>query len=500
MQERVVLDDAKSIIYDTSMLNRYAKLITMDLRREGRWGVFCQKYKKADVIKFISHPKEFEKELRGAVRFVYDASPHFRRLISYFVGLNDLMYVISPYKVDTQRANPRTMNIAYRSTLNTLSNFSVKTRFGKILTVVLREDVFYGTMHVDADDIAIQQLPSDYCKISSIEEGVMNVAFDFRYFDRHPHCLDNYPSEFRAKYDEYKRSKDRDNCPYPWWIELDSPTSFCVKCNNDNPFYPMPPFAGILPELYDIDDYKKLKLDKTELENYAMLAMRIPMTQTGEWGIDLNKAKDFWANLDSVLPDRVGSVLTPMAIDKISFEHSNSRDSNTIAEAEQAYFTAAGVSSLLFSNDKASANALLLSIKADQMITFGIVKSMQDVINRYIHSTVYGKKFIVTFLDCSPYNRKELGDAYIKAASYGFPTISLYLASQGLGQAEIDSMTFLETKVLNLQDRFRPVVSSSQLNSEALSDATSGETGAPQKDTGELTDSGEQSREDGDDW
>lgn len=236
-------------------------------------------------------------------------------------------------------------------------------------------------------------------------------------------------------------------------------------------------------------------MDRTELENYAMLAMKIPMTSQGEWGIDLDKAEDFWRNLDNVLPDRVGSVLTPMAIDKISFERTSTADKDTITEAENALFTAAGVSSLIFSNSKASANALLLSIKADQMITFDLVKNIQDVINRYIHSLKFGKNFIVTFIDSSPYNRKEVGDAYLKASSYGYPTISMYLASQGLGQAEADAMTFLETDVLDLQSRFKPVMNSAQLSS-----SDSDEAGAPEKEDGELTDSGEQSREDGDDW
>ena len=144
---------------------------------------------------------------------------------------------------------------------------------------------------------------------------------------------------------------------------------------------------------------------------------------------------------------------------------------------------------------------MLLSIKADQSISFGIVKSIEDMVNRYIQSFNYGKYFKVTFLDVSTFNRKEMGDAYLKAASYGLPTISMYSASQGLGQAELDCMSYLETEVMELQDMFRPVVSSSQLNADALESAgATDEGGAPQKDVGELTDSGEQSAEDKDDW
>ncbi len=202
-------------------------------------------------------------------------------------------------------------------------------------------------------------------------------------------------------------------------------------------------------------------------------------------------------NLDSVLPDEIGSVLTPMDLQKISFERSNNGDVDTISKAEQNLFTAAGVSSLLFNNEKASANALLLSIKADQTITFGIVKSIEDALNRIIQDQSYGKNFKVTFLDVSPFNRKEMGDAYLKAASYGLPTISAYAASQGIGQAELDCMSFLEGRVLGLQDLFRPIQSSTQMSSDELEKkGATDEGGAPKKEVGEISESGEQNQED----
>ncbi len=477
-----------------ALLNR---LITRDLndplnrRTRFFWRGFC----KEDILKYLRDPGKFEKELRRAVRYVYGASPHFRRLIQYFVGLSDLAYIVQPYKIDPQKANVRTTNINYRKVLDTLSSMNIRTQLPKILTVCLREDVFYGTLWVTPDCITIQQLPSDWCAISTIEGNVPNVTFDFSYFDTRQGLLDNYPEEFRIKYERY-RTSFRGKDPILRWIELDSPTSFAIKCNADIPDFPLPPFAGILPDIFDIEKYKTLKLGRTELENYAMIAMTIPLTDEGAWGIDLKKAEDFFHAMDGVLPDQVGGVLTPMPLQKISFERSRADDDDTVTAAEQNLFTAAGVSSLLFNNPKASANALLLSIKADQSITFGIVKSIEDAINRYIQAQKYGKYFRTNFLDCSPYNRKELGDAYLKAASYGMPTISMYAATQGLGQAELDNMSFLETEVLKLPEQFKPLQNSAQMSS----DGSDGEAGAPEKEIGDLTDSGEQSREDGDDW
>lgn len=484
-------DGAIGISERFAVLNR---LITRDLNNNTNTPTFSL-YTKDNITEYLSNPYTYERQLRRAVTYIYGASSHFRRLIQYFTGLSDLSFVVSPYRIDPKTANVKSVNRNYRKVLNAMSAMNVRSQFLKILTVCLREDTFYGTMWVTNDNITIQQLPSDYCAISTIEGNVLNVTFDFSYFDAHSQYLEYYPAEFQSKYRTYQSNRRQR------WQELDSPTSFAVKCNNDILDYSLPPFAGILREVYDLEDYKQLKLTKTTLENYAMLVMTLGIDDEGNWQMDLDKAKEFWRNLDSVLPEEIGSVLSPMPINKISFEKANTGDTNTISEAEQNLFTAAGVSSLLFNNDKASANALLLSIKADQAITFGIVKSIEDVVNRFIQAQSYGKNFKVTFLDCSPFNRKEMGDMYLKACQYGLPFISMYAASQGMSQSEVDCMSFLENDVLNLTERFVPLQSSST-QSAASSDGNGAtdEGGAPTKDVGDLTDSGEQSREDGDDW
>lgn len=465
-----------------AVLNR---LITRDLNNVVKTPTFT-KYSKDNITEYLKDPYRYEKQLRDAVTYIYGASSHFRRLIQYFAGLSDLSYVISPYRIDPNKASVSRMNSNYRKVMNFMSLVDQK-QLAKILTVCLREDVFYGTVWISNDNITIQQLPPDYCKVSAIEGNVLNIGFDFSYFDKYPALLDYYPPEFRAKYDGVYKKNTRNK-----WIDLDSPTSFAIKANDDILDYALPPFAGILREVYDIEDLKQLRLTKTTLDNYAMLVMNLEVDDDGNWSMDLGKAKEFYRNLDSVLPEEIGSVLSPMKIDKISFERTHTGDTDTVAEAEQNLFTAAGVSSLIFNNNKASANALTLSIKADQAITFGIVKSIEGMLNRLIQAQSFGKNFRVTFLDCSPFNRKEVGDMYLKACQYGMPMVSYYCASQGLGQAELDSMNFLENEVLNIKRLFIPLQSSATQSSGGATE----EGGAPEKGIDELSESGEQNRED----
>lgn len=472
-------------------MERFAKihrLLLRDLNNLRNTPTFA-KYKKADINQYIANPYRYQKQLRKAVMYIYGASSLFRRVIQYFVGLSDLAYVVSP-NIDTTKANDETVRRNYRKVLNTMNAMKLRTELPKILTVCLREDVYYGTMWVSNDDIVIQQLPSDYCEISSVEEAVPNVTFNFSYFDIYPDLLDYYPEEFRRKYEHDYKNNRRNR-----WIELDSPNSFAVKCNADILDYAMPPFIGMLRDLFDLEDYRDLKLTKEALENYALLVMKLLVDDEGNWLIDYDKAVEIWRNLDEVMPEEVATILSPMQIDKISFEKSNTGDTDTVTKATENVFTTAGVSSMLFANTKASANALLLSIKADQMITYGIVKGFENVVNRFLHHQSYGRYWKCTFLDVSPYNRKEMGDQYLKACEYGVPMISYYCASQGLGQAEIDNMSYLEGTVLDLPSMFKPIRNSAQVSAAEAADR-----GRPSLDDGEISDSGIQSREDGDDW
>lgn len=492
--ETIINNESLSDTERFALLNR---LILRDLNRYQVSLATFPRYTKDDIAKFLASPYRYRTNLVDIVNYIYGASSHFRRLIQYFTSLSDLSYVVLPYKIDPKKANVRITNNNYRKVLDYLASMSIKTQFPKILTVCLREDVFYGTVLRTKDSVTIQQLPTKYCLISTIEGNVMNVSFDFSYFNSRLDLLEYYPEEFKRKYyDVYKK-----DIVHSRWIELDSPYSFAIKCNVDIPEYPLPPFAGILREIYDLEDYKNLKLTRTALENYALVTMQIPTDDEGHYLIDYDKAKAFWMNLDSVLPEEVGSVLTPMELSKIDFEKSNTGDTDTITNAEDNLYSSAGVSALLFNNTRASANALALSIKVDQALTFGIVKSIQDMVNRLIQHESYGKNFKVEFLDVSPFNRKEAGEAYLKACQYGIPMISFYCASQGLGQAEMDSMSFLETEVLELQKMFKPLVNSNTIGTDAIEEGRTTERGgAPKKSDTELTETGEETREQGEDW
>ena len=91
--------------------------------------------------------------------------------------------------------------------------------------------------------------------------------------------------------------------------------------------YALPPFAGILREVYDLEDYKQLKLTKVLTRFQILVSQFLTVVGTAIQKCYLEVLR----NLDAVLPEEVGSILSPMPINKISFEKSNTGDTDTIS-------------------------------------------------------------------------------------------------------------------------------------------------------------------------
>ena len=141
------------------------------------------KYNREQIVRYITNPYQYQKELRNAITYIYGASAHFARLIQYFTSLTSLKFVVSPYKIDVTKVNKKTLRNNYHRVLNLLSSANLDTELKKIVKHCFKYDVFYGTIWQTSDNLSIQQLPTDYCAITTMEGNVFNVTFNFSYFD-----------------------------------------------------------------------------------------------------------------------------------------------------------------------------------------------------------------------------------------------------------------------------------------------------------------------------
>lgn len=479
--------------YIKSTYSNLAKLTLQDLRNNKKESVFFSKYTKEEIVKYLTKPESYQKQLRTACQFLYSTSNHFRRLVDYFGKMALFYYIIIPYKIGDSGINKKMYKNAFIKVADRLNKFNIPHEFQKIMTVCFREDVFFGYIYETEDSFFIRQIPSDACIITTVEDSVYNYSVDFNYFQTRESQLASYGDEFVEKYNLYKNSKGSD--PSLRYQEIDSRKSICIKINEDNPTVAIPPFAGVLESLFELVDYKSLVLANTELQNTKLISFKIETNKdTGEPMLDDVMRQKFYSEIGDQMPMRVGYVITPFSAESFSFANTANTMMNQVANAEEEYFNSAGVSSMLFNGNRASSAALIQSIKTDFDIVKSVLRQIERWINRLLKTDSDSKyKFKISILDVTSFNIDEVYKRAKESATYGTPVKSILAALNGYNPSDLINMGYLENDILELRDT---VFSEPLLSSNTLSSESTNEGGRPQSDE-PLSDSGQTTRDKG---
>lgn len=416
-----------------------------------------KKYSKSEIVTYLENPANYEKQLRQMSIYLYNISNYYRRLVNYFASMSTYSYIVTSYGVDFSKSvNMGKYKKAYYNVTAFLEKMNIAHEFTKALTVAFRDDVYYGYVWETADSFSFQKLDPDYCKISSIEDGVYNFAFNFSYFDSNADKLPNYAPEFSTMYNLYKA-----NASTAKWQELDPEKSICLKVN-EHDYIPIPPFVSLFSALADIEDYRANSKDASEINNYKMLALQIPTNDEGAILLDEKMSKEFYDMLRNVLPPNIGAVMTPMPITSYSFERSGANaDTDEVSKSEATMWSEAGVNKILFGGgEDPSASTLELCTINDQMICFNMMRQIERWINRRLKSIGGAFKFKIKILDTTRYNIEAYHARLLKDGQYGQPVRMALMAVENYSPSDYENMSYLENTVLNLSEKETPLTSS----------------------------------------
>jgi hypothetical protein len=467
------------------------KMLVNDLNNQANnWdkdSVIFAKYSKDQIINLLNQPYKHEKDLRNLARFLYINSPHFRQLILYFSNMLTFDYYVEPYGIaDTIKVKATTFKAQYQDVLNMLDTINLKHEMVKIMRIVMREDIFYGYELRTDDSYYIMKIDPTLCAVSSIEDGVRNFSFDFSFFDRNTKYLEKYPKEFQTKYKLYKNDKTGMR-----WQELNSDYTVCFKFNEDLD-YNFPPFAQVIESIFDLNDARLREQLSYKMSNYKLLGLKIPMstTEPDKPMLNFDDAIKFYNQILQSLPDEVGVALSPMDIETIDLDRKNGSGNTIYSAAEQTqknFYSDAGVSQFLFSNDNATSTGVSSSIGVDEQMMFSFLRQIERWLNRKIKKTSKTFKFRSRFLDMTHNNASDVQKSYLDAAQYGLP-ISPLAASYGYSPSSFVNTLYLENDVLGLKDKLVPLQSS---HTQSANDSG----GRPATDPNNLTPSGQKTKE-----
>jgi hypothetical protein len=470
------------------------KLIDLDLYPYRTQEKIIGKYTRDQLKKALDAPElePNQKQLRNISKFLYNASSHYKRLILHFSTILTLDHYLEPYGItDPEKINAKKLKKSYFDNLRIIENMNIKHEFSKILHSVIKEGVFFGYIHQSKDSFFIQQLDSDFCKITFVEDGLYGFAFNFSYFFTYPERINMFPDEFKKIYKEKYEGKSKRKGNGYFWEDLSSDNTICIKFDETS-WYPIPPFIGVFESLLDISDFKELQKAKEVIDNYKLITMKIPLNeksgQQDDYLVSGDHALLFQRNVESVVPDQIGVATVPLEVDVIDFER-DKVDKNRVADFTSQYFSEAGVSKVLFSSDANGSIGVNYSIMTDENIAFTLLRQIERWINRFLKGVKSGYQFRAVFPDVTRFNQKDLIATTLKNTQFGLPEKSKLLAVSSSSPSASSIMTMFENDILELNTKFVPLVSSHTQSADG------GESGAPKKSVGDLTDSGTKTRD-----
>ena len=476
--------DKEFDIYD---LLKYASTVKQQIsdltKNNDSNAVSYSSFTKDDVLTYLKNPSNVsnEQRLRKASIQMFSGNNQYWRLIMHYSMMPMWVYSISPRTFDPDSGGSDKFRVQFYKSAGYIEKINLRHEMRKAMPTIFSEGVLYGAIWSNNETWFIQKIDPDICKISSIADGTCMYAVDMSKIKEEN--LGMYPPEFKTMWDEYRSTGQK-------WQEVPEKISFCVKAN-ENLSYTVPPFAGVLPAIYDLENYKELAKVATELSNYKLLSMQVPTDNKGKLTMEWDRIMEFYEHLSNALPPYVGAAAIPMRLDSVNFERSGiARDTDEIESATRHFWYSSGTSPLLFGDaSNTSSSALSLSIKASEGIVFSIMSQCERLINRHLKFLSGKPKFKVVIHPVTIFNYEQWVKYFKDAGTLGLPVKMAYNAIMGIESADVSAMAYLENDVLGLASKFQPLSSSYMQSAD--------EAGRPVKPDDEIGDEGERTRDKG---
>ena len=464
--------------------------------------------------------------LRAISRYFYKTNGIYQKIVNYFASMYRYdWYMVPELLVDN--AKEEKVVADFTKTLRFFDASYIKKHCGEFALKVIRDGVYFGYAYEGEGRILIQDLPWRWCRSRYKIAGVPAIEFDMTFFDtKFPdvayrmRVLDLFPPEFKKGYILYKQGKlpndeivSVDITGKGHWYLLDPACAFMFGLNGLNG---LPLFINAIPALLDLDATQGIDRQRQLQKLLKIIVQKLPLDKNGDLIFDVDEARDIHNNAVEMLSDAIGvDVLTTFAdIEGIDVSEANATvKDDSLNNAERTVYNAMGTSKNIFNTD--GNLALEKSILADEGSLRDLILQFEVLFDTIAQRQSVNKKkwnFRFYMLHTTQNNYQALAKLYKEQTQMGF---SKMLPQIALGQSQsfILNTALFENNVLHLSEIMIPPLMSSTLSAEDLQNLGSnkqdaqnknktnidgqstGETGRPKKDEGELSDKTIQNKE-----
>ena len=448
-----------------------------------------------EINEFLRDPSRYARELVEVSEYLYKVSGIYRRLIQNMATMHSLEYTVFPMTKlrNNSKLEQDKMQDSLYKTLAMLENMEIKDEMPRNWKIAYKRGIVYLFENESADSYYLQALPHNYCRVSSITDGVLNIDFNFEYFSGREGQLNEFSPYFTEVYNRYKqgnKSYYRDG-----WVALDPNKAFALKIDNEDLETILPPFASVFPDIKDLEQAKQRKKLQEQIENYLLLVQHIPVNDKSQtidaFKISFDMAMFYHQQALATLPKEIGILTTPMEITSIKTQKPHNSE-DTVANKTKTLFDNASVSQFLFNSDKATGVAVANSLRSLEQLVFYAGRQFERFVNRKLKTKRWSYRFKFKLLDITAFNRDDVTKKYLEGGNSGFPTTLSYSSAIGMSPLQFVNSLELENDVLDFQSKMMPWKSAHTMSN---SDKEIKESGREELPVDEITESTENWRE-----
>lgn len=460
-------------------------------------------YTKENIITYLKSPLANIDNIREVSRFLTRYSMIYKKLIKYYAETPLYYYHVDPIFDLNKGLDFAKVSKNYYTTLQRLQQINMPREMTNIVGTALRDGVYYGFIHDSEgkDGFWLQGLDPKYCKIEGkTQEGKWVFKFNAAYFDSGNNkefvtesdvSKNNdggvlWDDVFVQGYADFKADKSKQ------WFVIPPDKSICLVSGNEDEFdMPLPFLAPLFIQLLDLLDLESLFAQKSALENYMLLVSKIPTIQgsddVDDFAVSLDLVQNIQEMIDGELPELIGSIYTPLDVEAITFNKSNTTETNDMLSQSIAnLYNNAGASQLVVSGG-ASTNSVGLkhTLQNDTANTFTWVKRLETEINAYIKYNITDT-LLFEFHRVTWYNEDEYIGKLKEAATLGDSVLPYFSAIHGNDYKALCSIQF--ENAMGIKDMLRPL-------STSYTESADSKGGAPEKNIDDLSPEGLETKE-----
>jgi len=497
---------------DFRKTEKLKELILQDVKR-GRTQSVMQ-YTKSLIKQYLTNPYSYRSQIVGVSRFLWRMSTLYKKVILYYATMPLYNYNIVQKMEFAKTPDVNKIVTQYEKILKHINKFNFKNEFAVAMAIAIRDGVYYGFVYDFGDDgMFLHMLPMEYCRIRGKNEaGQWMIAFDLTYFSVGQNVIfvegiDGDKSGcwhqcFQDAWEEYKNSNDKQATR--WFLVPSEYTITLLSALDDEFENPLPFFSSSFIDLVDIIDYSQLLADRTELDNYKLLLLGIPLIDgdvVDDFKVSEEIAGVYKDAIQSIVPDLVGVGLLPgLNLETVSFSQNTTADTTDIVNNSiRNLYKTIGVSEPVVSSaDANSAAGIKHSLNNDSAYAYLLVERLENNFQYYIDKNI-SDNYLFSILRQTWYNEAEFIDNVRQAATLGSSAL-VFLEAQGYTPYEAYCQIIFENAI-GIKNIMVPLLSSYNTawgDTKATKKAATGsdETAVGRKrvDDDEISDSAERTR------